>query len=459
VVSELTKRVPEYYLSSDQIRHMMLDFMQMHEFMQDPIVFDRGEGIYVWDVRGDQYIDGISGVWVVALGHGNRRVAEAITEQMQKLEFCSPILSTNTRAVEYVEMLGKVTPPGLTSIKLLSGGSEATETAMKLVRQYWDNTGHPHKKTIIARYLNFHGVTMGALTATGMPDRKIPFEPLAGGFRHIAPPNCLHCPYGLKYPECDVACARFLESVIQYEGAESVAAFMAEPIQLSTGNIVPPPEYWPIIRDICDRYGVLIIVDEVATGWGRTGMMWGSDTFGFVPDVLCMGKGMSAGFVPMSGVAFRDEVAEAFISEDRERAFADGHTYGGNPIACAAAIAVLHELEERDLVQRCQQMGEYLMTRLEDLRDLGVIADIRGKGLMVGIEFARDVSTMEPFPNELRFGVRVGKNCVHKQKMLVRYSPHWVAVAPPYTITETEIDDMVLRLRAAIVEELGALPS
>jgi len=448
---------PEDYLSGEHLRRMVLDFIQMYEFMQEPLVFDRGEGIWVWDVRGERYLDGISGVWVVALGHGNRRVAEAIRQQLEKLEFCSPILSTNTRAVEYVDMLGKVMPEGLTTIKLLSGGSEATETAIKLVRQYFHQTGHPHKKTVISRYLNFHGVTLGALTATGMSNRKTPFEPLVGGFRHVAPPNCLHCPYRLTYPDCDVACARFLESVIQYEGPETVAAFMAEPIQLSTGNVVPPQEYWPIIREICDRYGVMIILDEVATGVGRTGNMWGCETFGFVPDVLCAGKGMSAGFIPMSAVAFRDEVADAFISEDHARAFADGHTYGGNPVACAAAIAVLQEIQERGLVERCAAMGRYLMERLESLRDLGVVGDIRGKGLMVGIEFVRDPATMEPFPSDVGFGVRVGKNSVHKQKMLIRYAPSWVAVAPPYTITEPEIDEMVGRLRASIVEVLGEL--
>ena len=448
---------PDYYLSSERLRHMVLDFIQMHEFMQEPLVFDRGEGVWVWDARGDQYLDSISGVWVTCLGHGNRRVAEAISDQLERLEFSSPILTTNTRAVEYVDMLGKVTPQGLTTIKLLSGGSEATETAIKLVRQYFNQTGHPHKKTIISRYLNFHGVTLGALSATGMANRKTPFEPLMGGFRHIAPPYCLRCPYRLTYPQCGVTCARVLESIIEYEGPDTVAAFMAEPIQLSTGNIVPPPEYWPIIREICDRYGVMIILDEIATGFGRLGKMWGADVFGFVPDVLCMGKGMSAGFIPMSGVAFRDEVADVFISEDRELAFADGHTYGGNPGACAAAIAVLHELQERNLVERCELMGHYLMERLEDLRELGVIGDIRGKGLMVGIEFVRDPATMELFPKEVAFGVRVGKNCLHQQKMLIRYAPNWVELAPPFIITEDEIDDMVGRLRQAIVEVLGEL--
>jgi len=455
MVTSMTGFTPDDYLSSKYLRHMVLDFIQMKDFMREPLVFDRGEEIWVWDINGEKYLDGISGVWVTSLGHSNARVVAAIKQQLETLAFSSPILSTNTRAVEYVEMLGQTTPEGLTTIKILSGGSEATETAIKLVRQYFHQTGHPGKKTIISRYLNFHGVTLGALSATGMSNRKVPFEPLAGGFRHIPPPYCLRCPYTLKYPECNLLCARMLDQVIQYEGPETIAAFIAEPIQLSTGNIVPPPEYWPTIREICDRYGVLIILDEVATGMGRTGQMWGAKTFGFVPDVLCMGKGMAAGYMPLSGVAFRDDIAEAFISDDKEMTFADGHTYGGNPVACAAGIAVLQELQERRLVEHCDRMGQYLIERLGDLHELGVIGEIRGKGLMVGIEFVQNPDTLESFPRDLAFGVKVGRACIQKEKMLVRYAPEWVAVAPPFIITEEQIDEIVNRLGRAIVAVLN----
>jgi len=408
-------------------------------------------------VKGEKYLDGISGVWVTNLGHSNQRVKDAIKAQLDQLIFSSPIYSTNTRAMELVEMLGRLTPPGLTTIKLLSGGSEAIETAIKLVRQYFQNIGKPNKKKIISRYFNFHGVTLGALSATGMPDRKTPFEPLAGGFQHIAPPYCLRCPYQLKYSECNVLCARMLEQIIQYEGQDTVAAFIAEPIQLSTGNIVPPPEYWPIIREICDRYGVMIILDEIATGMGRTGKMWGAETFNFVPDVLCAGKGLAAGHAPLAAVAFRDEVADAFISSDQEKTFADGHTYGGNPLAAAAGIAVLKEMQEQNLVQRCEEMGQYLVQRLEELKELGVIGEIRGKGLMIGIEFVQNVETLEPFPKGVDFGLRVGRNCMHQKKMIVRMSSKWVAVAPPYIIEPAEIDEMVRLLGQSIFDVLGEL--
>ena len=440
------------YLSSHYLRHIVLDFIQMQQFMREPLVFNRGEGIWIWDVSGEKYLDGISGVWVVNFGHNNSRIINAIKDQLDRLSFCSPILSTNSRALELVEKLSQITPAGLTTIKLLSGGSEATETAIKLARQYFQQTGRPTKKTIISRYLNFHGVTLGALSATGIASRKWMFEPLCGGFRHIAPPYCLRCPYGLSYPACNVLCARMLEQVILYEGPDTIAGFMADPIQLSTGNIVPPPEYFPIIRQICDKYDVMLIFDEIVTGFGRTGMMWAADTFDTVPDILCMGKGISGGYAPLAAVAFRDQVAEVFFSDDRRLAFADGHTYGGNPITSAAGVAAIQELLERKLVERVAEMGQYLMGRLMELKELEPVIDVRGAGLMFGVEFAQNRTTLEPFSPDINFGGRVGRNCIHKQKMLVRSSPGWIAVAPPFIVTKEEIDTMVERLRRAIVD-------
>ena len=359
------------FYSRDNLKHMVLDFVQMHDFMQQPLVYDRGEGIYVWDAKGDQYLDGISGVWVMSLGHSNERIKAAMKEQLDRLVFASPILSTNTRAMELVEMIGKIMPKGLTTVKLLSGGSEATETAIKLARQYYQNIGKPNKKKIVSRYNNFHGVTLGALTATGMANRKTPFEPLTGGFLHIPPPGVLRSPYPVAPADRDKLAAQMLETVIQYEGADNIAAFIAEPIQLSTGNVVPSADYWPLIREICDRYDVMLILDEIANRVGRTGKMWAADHWNIAPDIMCAGKGLSAGYSPLSAVAFSDKVADAFISEDREKAFADGHTYGGNPLTCAAGIAALQELDDRNLIPYVAEMGEYLMTKWQDLREAG----------------------------------------------------------------------------------------
>ncbi len=441
------------YLSSDYLKHMFLDFVQMKEFLRKPLIFNRGEGVWIWDVKGEKYLDGISGVWVVNIGHGNKRVINAIKEQLDKLCFTSPIYSTNPRAVELAHLLTEITPENLKTVKLLTGGSEATETAMKLARQYFKQTGNPYKFKIISRYLNFHGVTLGSLSATGIAGRKWMFEPLCAGFLHVPPPYCLRCPYERTYPECDVLCARMLEYVIQSEGPSTVAAFISEPIQLSTGNITPPHEYFPIIREVCSKYNVILIYDEVITGFGRTGNMWGAQTFKAIPDIICMGKGISSGYAPLAGIAFRDDIADAFLGEEDESVeFAHGHTYGGNPVASAAGVAALRELIDHDLPGRAREMGAYLMKRLEELKELGIVGEVRGKGLMLGVEFVKDDRTMEPFPKDVRFGVQVGKNCIHNHKLLIRYAPDWIALAPPLTITREEIDILMEKLIAGVKE-------
>jgi adenosylmethionine-8-amino-7-oxononanoate aminotransferase len=247
-----------------------------------------------------------------------------------------------------------------------------------------------------------------------------------------------------------------VEELIHFEGPNTVAAFISEPIQLSTGNIIPPPEYFPIIRDICNRNDVLLIFDEIITGFGRTGKLWGADTFNTVPDILCMGKGMSCGYAPLAGIACRDHIAEAFWGDAHEGIdFAHGHTYGGNPVASAAGVAAIQEVLDRDLPQRSYDMGSYLMDRLENLREFGIIGEVRGKGLMIGIEIVKDDKTMEPFPEGVNFGVQVGTLCIHKYKLLVRYAPQWIAIAPPLTITTEEIDILVERLGEAIEEVCG----
>ncbi|MGA3406073.1 MAG: aminotransferase class III-fold pyridoxal phosphate-dependent enzyme, partial [Candidatus Bathyarchaeia archaeon] len=259
----------------------------------------------------------------------------------------------------------------------------------------------------------------------------------------------------LKYPECDVVCARIVGEIIRYEGANTVAALIAEPIVLSTGNLVPPPEYFPILREICDETNVLLIFDEIITGFGRTGQMWGAETFNAVPDILCMGKGMSCGYAPLAAIAFRDDIAEAFYGEEQEEVeFAHGHTYGGNPVSCAAGIAAVHETIERDLPKRAREAGDYLCKHLEELKELGIIGEIRAKGLMIGIEFVKDDKTMSSFPEGVRFGTQVGRTCISKYKLLVRYAPNWIAIAPPLTITTEELDSLLERLTQGIKEVL-----
>jgi adenosylmethionine-8-amino-7-oxononanoate aminotransferase len=364
---------------------------------------------------------------------------------------------TNPVAVQLANLLAELAPGDLSAVKFECGGSEVTEAAIKLARQYHRLTGSPGKYKVISRYQSWHGSTMGALSASGLKSRKTVNEPLAPGFLHVFPPTCYRCPFGKSYPDCGITCATIVESVIQMEDADTVAAIMVEPIGHTGGIIDPPPEYLPILRDICDRQNVLLIFDEIITGIGRTGHLFAADTFGVVPDVICTAKGLSGGFVPLSALICRAPIADAFWGPASENpGFVEGHTFEGNPISCAAGIAVLREILEHDLCGNARARGEQLRTGFQRLAEkYGVIGDIRGKGLLQGIEFVRDVRTKEPFPAEAAFGLQVGRRAL-ANGLLCRFDPNWLAFGPALVSTAEQIDEMLALLDQSIGEVLAA---
>lgn len=444
-------------LSEEYLKHTVLDFRQMKSFVRDPLVIVNADGVRYEDARGRQYLDGISGVFAVTVGHNNRRVIEAMQAQLDRVAFTPPLHATNAPAVLLANKVAEVTPGDLNTVKLLSGGSEATEAAIKLARQYHRQTGHPQKYKVIARYWGYHGATLGALSATGTPRRKWMFEPLLQGFVHVWPPTCYRCPFTLSYPGCGIRCATIVDDTIRMEGPETVAALILEPIGNTGGIITPPPEYLPLLRSICDRHNVLLVFDEIITGFGRTGAMFAAQTFATLPDVLCMGKGMSSGYAPLAAIAFRDHVAAAFWGEEEQQIdFAHGHTYGGNPVACAAGLASIAEIEERRLPERARHIGALVRDRLRSIEDMGIVGEVRGKGLLIGIEFARDPATKERFPPEAQFGLRLGRRAQEKG-LILRADPDWVALAPPLIVEEEDARAMVDILTESAAEVLRGL--
>ena len=429
----------------DQIalEHLFLDFVQMKEFEKNPLIMKRARGVWYEDVNGKKYLDGLAGIFVVNVGHGNRRVIDAIHEQLEEMVFAPPLHSTNVKALELARAIADLTPGDLKTLKFFSGGSESTEAALKLVKQYHKQTGNPGKYKVISRYQSYHGATMGSLGASGTTKRKTPFEPFAPGYIKVFPPTCYRCPYGLNYPECDVLCASIVEKVVKEEDPASVAAFIVEPIGNTGGIITPPPEYFKILREICDKYNILLIFDEVITGFGRTGEWFASQTFGTTPDIICMGKGISSGYTPMGGLAISDRVAKAFLGAAEDNVeFAHGQTFGGNPLSCAISLANILEMKERNLPAKAKERGAQVWKRLDEMRGLGFIGDIRGKGLLVGVEFVKDPKTKEPFPSDVKFGVRVGKKALEKG-LILRFDPNWIAFAPPLVISDGETDQMM----------------
>ncbi len=443
-------------LQEEFLRHLFARD-QMKEFCKEPLVMARAEGVRYWDAAGKEYLDALSGIYVASVGHGNRRVIDAVKDQLDRLAFAPVMHGTNDVAVRFANMLADLAPGDLNTVKLQCGGSEVTEAAIKMARQYHRLTGNPGKYKIVSRYLSWHGSTMGSLSASGLKSRRAVNEPLAPGFLHVFPPTCYRCPFGKSYPECGITCATLVGDVIDLEDASTVAAVIVEPIGHTGGIIDPPEEYLPILREVCDRHNVLLIFDEIITGIGRTGRMFAAETFGVLPDMLCLGKGMSGGYAPLSALLCRDHVARAFWGDaPANPGFVEGHTYEGNPISCAAGIAALQEIVERDLCANARAMGARLRAGLEQLRDRhGIIGDIRGKGLFLGVEFVRDPATRERFPSETPIGTLIGRRAL-RSGLLTRFDPHWLALGPPLVISSDEVDEILSILDRSIGDVLTA---
>jgi len=446
----VTDAISDAQLTEEQFLRKIFVRAQMSEFVREPLLMSRADGMYYWDVNGKKYLDALSGVFIASVGHNNRRVIDAIKEQMDTLSVSPAFHGSNPPAVRLANRLVELAPADLSAVKFFSGGAEATEAAIKMARQYHKLTGHATKFKVISRYLSWHGSTIGSLSASGLPSRRAVNEPLAPGFVHVFPPTCYRCPFGKEYPACELTCATLIEDVIRLEGPETVAAVMVEPIGNTGGIIDPPEEYLPLLREICDRHNVLLIFDEVITGIGRTGMMFAAETFGVTPDLLCLGKGISGGYAPLAALLCRQQVADAFWGDvETNPGFVEGHTYEGNPIACAAGLATLNEIVERDLCRHARQAGRWLRSGLEQLRHHGVVGDIRGKGLFQGIEFVKDLTTKEPFDPPI--GMLIGQRAL-SNGLLTRFDPHWLGVAPPLIIQQDQIEEMVEILDRSIAE-------
>ncbi len=443
-------------VSAQYLRHIMLDFQQMSEFVENPLVIRRADGIWYEDVQGKRYIDAHSGAYVVAVGHNNQRIQAAMAEQLAQVAFTPPLFATNLPAIELANKLTEITPGDLNTIKFLLSGSDATEAAMKMARQYHGQTGNPKKYKILSFYWGYHGATLGAVSASGLTRRRKPFEPLMPGFIHLWPHYCYRCPFFLHYPDCQIRCASIIEDTMMMEGPETIAAIIVEPIGNTGGLLTPPPEYLPALRQICDRNNVLLIFDEVLTGFGRTGQMFAAQTFQTTPDILCMGKGMASGYAPLSGIAMSDRVAEAFWGEPGTE-FAHGVTFGANPVSCAAGLANLAEMQERELVTQGRQRGAYLWQQLEEIgEEFGVIGEIRGKGLLIAVEFVQDPVTKQRFAEDVGFGRQIGK-LMWERGLLTRFDPNWIAFAPPLIISEAEVDQMMDIFRTTLKQVLESL--
>jgi adenosylmethionine-8-amino-7-oxononanoate aminotransferase len=432
------------------LNRTFIDYYATSEFLEHPLVIERADGLYYWDTDGKRYFDAIGGIFVAVLGHRHPRVMQAMRDQMDKVTLAPPLISVTNLLLDLVEKLGDVAPGNLKFVKPFSGGSEAIESALKFARQYFKQTGRPNKYKFISRYYAYHGGTFGGMGASGNGSRKSKFEPQMDGFLKVFPPNHYRDLFP-TWEEANRFAARSVEDVILQEDPSTVAGFLVEPVGNTGGIITPTKEYFEILREICDEYDVLLIFDEVITGFAKTGHMFAAQTYGVTPDIICAGKGISSGAVPLGAMIAREDMAEAFRGAPEEGLhFAHGHTFAGNPLACAVGLAVLDEIVEQDLCAKAQRLGEYLRQKLACLKKYGVVREIRGKGILLGVEFVKDTKTMQPFPqlgNEL-------KKAALENGIILRIDPSWFAVAPPLIAEEKDIDEMCelidLSLRTAL---------
>ena len=427
-------------------------------------VITRGKGVYLYDREGREYLDAVGGIAVVNVGHGVPEIIAAMTEQAQRVAFVSGGAFANEPAQALAEELATWAPAGMRHVLLLAGGSEATETAMKLARQYHVERGKAGKYRVISRWISYHGNTIGALSMSGRTAWRWEFIPYLQNFPKIHPPYCYRCPYGKTYPSCQVACADDLERVITLEGPDSIAAFIAEPvIGTSAAGVTPPPEYYPRIREICDKYDVLFIADEVITGIGRTGKNFGIEHWGVVPDMITTAKALSSGYAPLAAVIVHDRVYDA-IARGSGRT-TQGFTYSGHPLSAAVGLAVLKYLKAHDLVANAGRIGKHLLDRLSSLKRFPIVGDVRGTGLILGVEFVADPATKRPFPPEVGVTRRIVEATLAEGVVVVPgmgglidgVAGDHIQISPPYIFTEAHVEQLMRALEVAIQKVMGEL--
>ena len=430
--------------------HPLFQHQQLEN--RDLLVIEEGQGTTLKDAEGNSYLDAYAGLWNVNVGYGREEIAQAVHEQMQKLTFY-PHSQINVPATQLAAKLAEILPGDLEHLFFSNSGSEANETAFKIARQY-GRQKHPgeNRHKIIARYQGYHGFTFGAMSATGQTGRRVKFEPLVPGFLHVDPPYCYRCPLKLEHPSCGIACVEEIDEVIRREDPTSVAAVVVEPIIGGGGVIVPPDEYLPRLRQICDAYGVLLIFDEVITGFGRTGKLFACEHWGVVPDIMTIAKGATSGYLPLGACAVTPEIFETFLgSPEEKREFAQVSTYGGHPVCCAAGLANIDILERENLCDNSAAVGAYLLEKLQGL-DSPLVGQVRGKGLMIAVELVGQDGALLDAERTARVqgGLREEGVLVGKMSHVLPGPESMLFLSPPLVLTQAEADKIGAAFEVAL---------
>jgi adenosylmethionine-8-amino-7-oxononanoate aminotransferase len=444
-------------LERDFLDHLWPPFTQLQGLA--PVVMESAEGAVVRDTTGKEYVDAFASLWTVNVGHGRQEIFDAIDAQMKKLAIYHTFQIANRPAIDLAAKVASLTPGDLDHVFFTLGGGESVETAVKMARQYWRNQGKGTKYMVFYRDRSYHGTTMTSTSAQGLSMNRQKFEPLLPGFIKLGAPYCYRCAWNKTYgDDCAMECARVVEQEIAFYGQENVGTFLGETMIGTGGVIPPPPEYWPLVGEICKAHEVLVICDEVITGFGRAGAWFGFQKWNADPDLVTLAKGLSSGYLPLGAVVAREHVFQAFLG-GADKTFMSGATYDGHPLCCAAGLANLEIVEREKLVERCAEVGPYLQDGLRTLLAHPIVGDVRGAGMVAGIEFVQSKETKEWFPPSIGGAAKV-RDAAFERGVFVRLlgGGHVLAVAPPFVISTEQIDTVVRVLDesiAAVEKRLG----
>lgn len=448
--SELDSKL---YTAKD--RQYLWHAMSPYNPNQEPMVVVHGEGSWITDIKGNRYLDAMSGLWCVNVGYGRQELAEAAYEQLKEMAYY-PLSQSHLPAIQLAEKLNEWLEDEYV-IFFSNSGSDANETAFKIARQYHQQTGSPNRHKFISRYRAYHGNSMGALAATGQASRKYMYEPLGSGFLHVRPPDSYRRPEGMSIEDFNLLCAREIEERVIWEGQDTIAAVIMEPVITGGGIIVPHSLYLDEVQRICKKYNVLLIIDEVICGFGRSGMKFGHMNYKVKPDIVTMAKGLTSGYLPLSATAVRKDIYEAFKEQGDFTHLRHVNTFGGSPACCALALKNLEIMEKENLVERSRQLGQRLETEMQELREHKFVGDIRSFGFLMGIELVANKETKEPLSP-----AAVGKiiaECKSNGLIIGRNGDtvpgynNILALSPPLSSTDEDLDIVIGILKKVLKDQ------
>jgi adenosylmethionine-8-amino-7-oxononanoate aminotransferase len=440
-------------------RHLWMHFTRLQSHAHQPVI-DRGEGCYVWDRDGRRYLDGLAGLFTVQVGHGRAELAEAARAQAERLAYFPVWGLPHEPAVTLAERLATAAPGDLNRVFFTPSGGDAVETAIKLARQYWKLRGEPMRTKVVSRYLAYHGTSLGALSLTGVPSIKSTFEPLMPGAIKVQTPYRYRCIDCAGASACTLRCADDLALRIEMEGPDTIAAVFMEPVQNTGGAFTPPDGYWARVREICDHYGVLLVSDEVISAFGRFGHLYGSQRYGYQPDMITFAKGVTSGYTPLGGVVISDRIAEPFV--DAPVAFLQGQTFGAHPVSCAVANANLDVFEREGICDHVLANEARFKSLLTGLLDIPIVGDVRGDGYFYAIELVTDQATRGTFTAEQAEWLLRGylSPRLFDAGLICRADDRGepvITLSPPLTAGEEEFAFIESVLRRVLTEAAGEL--